>query len=189
MKRTNWLTKLGLNSIILLVIAGCSNSNSGHPSSAERASSPSPTAANSDPPSSRQGSSDNPFEGMVACDVLDTALSNLSDWDFPDGEYDKSGGDNGCRSGIPQKVSVGLTLQPDGTLEDFVDDPAKSYDGDVKGRPAMEERDGYEQGSCMLAMAVGANNRALLGVTSSMTRDEGCDLVEDHRQEGRTATA
>jgi|GEM_PF-3169850 len=178
MKRPDWLPTLAATMGMLLLAGGCSDTSTGTPNTATSVA-PS-TTSHGDPGPSMPSGSDNPFEGMVACDVLDTALDKLEDWDFPDGEYDKSGGPNGCGSTIPQKVSVGLTLQPGGTLDDFVDDPTKAYDGDIKGRPAVEERDGYEKGSCMLAMAVGPNDRAFLSVASAdMSRDEGCNLVED----------
>lgn len=178
MKRPDFLATIGVSLATLLAVAACSNSSVGEPSTAA------PTATSSTPDSGATSSAnstpDDPFGDMVACDVFDKALAKMDDWDFPSGKYDESGGDNGCRSTIPQKVSAGLTLQPGGTLEDFGDDPTKLYHGDIKGRRAVEERDGYEEGSCMLVMAVGSNARTLLGVTtSSMSRDEGCDLVED----------
>jgi len=51
---------------------------------------------------------------------------------------------------------------------------------DFRGPSRRRRTDGYLDGSCMLAMVVGPNARALLSVTpGDMSRDEGCDLVED----------
>jgi len=175
MKQRDWLYVLGGSVAVAFAVAGCTDTNAGQPTTTSTSTS---SAGKSG--SSTHGNSTDPFEGMVACDVFDKALDKMDDWDFPEGKYDSSGGDNGCGSTIPQKFSTGLTLQPGGTLEEFGDDPSKLYDGDIKGRTVVEKRDGYQKGSCMLAMAVGENDRALLSIsTSSMSRDEGCDLLED----------
>lgn len=178
MKQREWLATLGVSVAVLIAVGACSDTSGGEPNVAETTKTS--LASNSNPSSRAERDAGNPFEGMVACDVFDKALDKIDDWDFPEGEPDDTAGDNGCGSAIPQKVSVGLTLQPGGTLKDFGDDPSKLYNGDIKGRSAVEKRDGYADGSCMLAMSVGANDRALLAVTSNtMSRDEGCDLVED----------
>lgn len=179
MKRPEWfITQLAVGTSVLLLIGGCSDTSAGQPNTTESAATSSKLHDKSSSP--RTSHAENPFKGMVACDVFDKALDQMDERDFPDGEYDNSGGENGCRSTIPQDVSTGLTLQPGGTLEDFVDDPTKAYDGDIKGRRAVEERGEYDDGDCMLAMAVGPNDRAFISVSSgTMSPDEGCDLVED----------
>lgn len=164
----------------MLVVAGCSGTSAGDPNPAETNATSASTSSTGKSSTSANEDPQDPFKGLVACDLLDEALDQMDDWDFPSGEYDDSGGDNGCGSSIPQEASVGLTLQPGGTLDEFGDDPAKLYDGDIKGRAAVEQRDGYDEGSCSLVMAVGSNNRALVSIVSSKrTRSEACNVLEN----------
>lgn len=120
----------------------------------------------------------NVFEEIRACDVLNKALTGEG---FPPGQTEKAGGENGCDSTKPQFGTVGVTLQPDQGIDDLNANPSKMFDGTIHDRPAVQIREGLDSsGDCSVAIAVGANSRALVvSSLSTSSTEEACKFITE----------
>lgn len=120
----------------------------------------------------------NPFASIQSCDLLDKAMQSK---DFPPGEPDTIGSENGCQTNKPQVASYRLDLVAGKSLKDFGSDPSNLHDGTVNGRESVQKRGGLDtEGACDIAMKVPPKSLAIAGITrTNGSTAKACDLATD----------
>lgn len=156
---------------VAALLAGCSDAPAGEAMPTGNAGSSISTSS-----SSAGNNHATPFAGMQACDLLDKALQSK---ELPPGEPDDIGSENGCQTNKPQVVSYRLDLMAEASLKKWGNDPNNLHDGQINGRPAVQEREikGVE-GSCGIAMKVPPKSVASVGIVGpNDNTKESCNLV------------
>ncbi|MFD8495009.1 DUF3558 family protein [Amycolatopsis sp. NPDC059657] len=170
MNRLKFCTTLVVLAAACSMLAGCSPTTSGTPEPT-----PSPGAGSgSKSPTATQGV----FGDLKACDLLDKGMESRG---FTPSKPDQAGGPNSCFSEKSGYGEVSLSLHSGLGIKDFPAlDQSKIFDGDLNGRPAAEIHDGVRaEGDCMIAMAVGEKNRAIVnGALNTGTTAEACDFAK-----------
>ncbi|MEQ0565801.1 DUF3558 family protein [Amycolatopsis sp. NEAU-NG30] len=122
-----------------------------------------------------------PFAGMSPCTILDQAFTGQN---LPRAEPAVADPQHSCRiakptSGDTPGVVVGLILQAGSDYKNNVNNPAKASDGNVNGRPAIEEQEPlHAKGQCAIRFKVGSS-RALLSVSFGGDTTGACKKVEE----------
>ncbi|MGW4520368.1 DUF3558 family protein [Amycolatopsis sp. NPDC004378] len=145
---------------------------------------PSSPPAGSTAPATTSGAGDpdNPFAHLSPCTIVDQALAGLG---FPKAEPTVADAKESCRASKPSSVStqgadVAVSLQPGRGYRDNVGNPSQASEGNVNGRPAVEERDPLNvTGQCGVWLEVKPSSRALVLVSSGSDTSAACKLVED----------
>jgi hypothetical protein len=126
--------------------------------------------------------SNNPFASLDPCAILDQVLAGQG---FPQAiptlaRSKESCGANKLASGNTPGVDVALSLQAGQNYKDNVGNPNQASEGNVNGRPAVEEREPQNSsGQCGVWMEVNPNSRALVLVSSSSDTPTACAKVEE----------
>ncbi|MGW5720705.1 DUF3558 family protein [Amycolatopsis sp. NPDC003865] len=142
-------------------------------------SSPAGTSA---PTSTGSVDPDNPFAGLNPCTILDQALEGLN---FPKAVPTVADAKESCRASKPSTVSgqgadVAVSLQPGLGYRDNVGNPSQASEGNVNGRPAVEEREPLNvAGQCGVWLEVKPSSRAQVLVASGGDTQASCKLVEE----------
>ncbi|HWC55761.1 MAG TPA: DUF3558 family protein [Sphingomicrobium sp.] len=142
---------------------------------------PSSVAAESTTQSSDAPSADNPFAGLNQCTIVDQALAGEG---FPPATPSIARSKETCgtqklASENTPGIVVGLSLQAGQNYKDTVG-KGQAAEGDVNGRPAIEEREPQNSsGQCGVWMEVKPNSRALVLVSASTDTATACKTVED----------
>jgi len=160
---------------LALCLTACTSQVGGQatPSSHEASTDPATGSATADP--------DNPFAGLSPCTVLDQALAGQ---DFPKAEPMVADKKNSCRSSKPTAgdtpgVDVGLSFQAGRGYKENVGNPSQASEGNVNGRPAVEEREPLNaKGQCDVWLEVKPNSRAFVLLASGSDTAKSCQLVE-----------
>ncbi|MEV6877110.1 DUF3558 family protein [Amycolatopsis sp. NPDC051128] len=125
---------------------------------------------------------DNPFSGLSPCSVLDQVLTGQG---FPQAEPMVADTKNSCRSTKPTSgntpgVDVGLSFQAGRGYKENVGNPSQASEGNVNGRPAVEEREPLNsRGQCNVWLEVKPSSRVFLLLASGTDTAKACQLVED----------
>jgi hypothetical protein len=142
---------------------------------------PSSTTAGATAPATN-GTTGNPFTGLNPCTMLDQVLAGEG---FPQAtptlaRSKESCGANKPTSGNTPGVDVSLSLQAGQRYKDTVGNPGQASEGNVNGRPAVEEREPqHSSGQCGVWMEVKPDSRALVLVSSGSDTATACQKVED----------
>ncbi|WP_410669753.1 DUF3558 family protein [Amycolatopsis sp. cmx-4-68] len=158
-------------------LTACTNEVGGQ---ATASSSPAGTTA----PATNSTTADpgNPFAGLSPCTIVDQALAGLG---FPKAEPTVADAKESCRASKPSSVStqgadVAVSLQPGLGYRDNVGNPSQASEGNVNGRPAVEEREPLNvTGQCGVWLEVKPSSRALVLVASGSDTTAACKLVEE----------
>jgi hypothetical protein len=133
-------------------------------------------------PSSGTASADNPFAGFDQCAIVDKAVAGEG---FPPAtpalaRSKETCGTQKLASGDTPGIVVGLSLQARQNYKDNVGNPSQASEGNVNGRPAIEEREPQNSsGQCGVWMEVKPNSRALVLVSASTDTATACKKVEE----------
>ena len=131
--------------------------------------------------SSATADPDNPFAGLSSCTVLDQALSGQN---MPKAVPGVADPNNTCLASRPTSgdtpgLVVGLIFQAVGNYRDNVNNPAKASDGNVNGRPAIEEQEPLKvKGQCAIRFQV-RDSRALLSISFGSDTAGACEQARD----------
>lgn len=142
----------------------------------------SPTSASAPTTGSGNVDPDNPFAGLNPCTILDQALAGL---DFPKAVPTVADAKESCRASKPSTASsqgadVAVSLQPGLGYRDNVGNPSQASEGNVNGRPAIEEREPLNvTGQCGVWLEVKPSSRAQVLVASGGDTQASCKLVEE----------
>ncbi|MEQ0565802.1 DUF3558 family protein [Amycolatopsis sp. NEAU-NG30] len=129
----------------------------------------------------RPADPNDPFAGLNSCSVLDQVLAGQG---FPKATPTIASAKVTCattkpRAGDVHPVDVALSLQPGRGYKENVGNPSQASEGNVNGRPAVEEREPQQSaGQCGIWMEVKPSSRALVLVTSGSDTANACQLVE-----------
>lgn len=96
--------------------------------------------------------------------------------DFPAGEPDNYGSDNGCQTNNPDIASYSLDLITDASLSDWANENI-AHRGSIEGRTAVRQPQGDD--GCAVAMKVSSQAIASVGVTADPDTDEACNMVTE----------
>jgi hypothetical protein len=160
---------------LTLVLSSCTSQIEGQ-------ANPSSAAAGTTTPDTKTSSPDNPFEGLNSCTILDQVLAGQG---FPAATPTLASSKVTCAankltSGNTPGVDVSLSLQPGRGYKENVGNPSQASEGNVNGRPAVEEREPENSpGQCGVWMEVKPSSRALVLVSSSMETPAACTKVEE----------
>ncbi|GAB3135395.1 hypothetical protein GCM10027258_07810 [Amycolatopsis stemonae] len=122
-----------------------------------------------------------PFAGLNPCTMIDQVLAGEG---FPPAaptlaRSKESCGSNKLTSGNTPGMDVSVSLQAGQNYKDTVG-KGQAAEGDVNGRPAIEEREPQNSsGQCGVWMEVKPNSRALVLVSSGSDTPTACKKVED----------
>lgn len=143
---------------------------------------PSPRTASTGPATgSASADPDNPFAGLSPCTVLDQALAGQG---YPTAEPMVADKKNSCRSSKPTSgdtpgVDVGLSFQAGRGYKENVGNPGQASEGNVNGRPAVEEREPLNaKGQCDVWLEVKPRSRAFVLLASGSDTAKSCQMVE-----------
>jgi hypothetical protein len=161
---------------LTLSLSACTSQVGGQaaPSSQAGVSTPDTSTASGDPNS--------PFAGLNQCTMLDQALAGQG---FPQAEPTIARAKETCRatkptSGSTPGVDVALSLQAGQNYKDNVGNPSQASEGNVNGRPAVEEREPeHSTGQCGVWLEVKPNSRVLVLVSSGSDTASACKNVEE----------
>ncbi|MEA5358984.1 DUF3558 family protein [Amycolatopsis sp., V23-08] len=145
---------------------------------------PSQSGSGTSTPTSASATDDpgNPFAGLSPCTVLDQVLTGQG---FPKAAPTIADAKETCgaskdTSGNTPGVTVGLSLQAGGNYKDNVTNPQQASDGNVNGRPAVEEREPqHSPGQCAVRFQVKQDSRALLVISSGSDTATACKQAEE----------
>ncbi|WP_410595166.1 DUF3558 family protein [Amycolatopsis sp. lyj-23] len=167
---------LAATSALVLCLAACTSQVGGQatPDPQSGSTPPVTTSATADP--------GNPFAGLSPCTVLDQALAGQG---FPKAQPMVADTKNSCRSSKPTSgdtpgVDVGLSFQAGQGYKDNVGNPSQASEGQVNGRPAVEEREPLNaKGQCDVWLEVKPKSRAFVLLASGSDTARACQLVGD----------
>jgi hypothetical protein len=143
---------------------------------------PSSSPAGTTAPGTATANPDDPFAGLSSCTILDQVLAGQG---FPQATPTLASSKVTCgatkpTSGNTPGVDVSLSLQPGRGYKENVGNPSQASEGNVNGRPAVEEREPeHSSGQCGVWMEVKQNSRALVLVSSSSDTPTACKKVEE----------
>ncbi|WP_206785243.1 DUF3558 family protein [Amycolatopsis sp. MtRt-6] len=158
---------------VALGLTGCTSQVGGQATASS-------SAAQSTPPGTNSPST-SPFSGLNQCSMLDEALAGQG---FPRATPTVARAKESCRtskatSGDSPGVDVILSLQTGQNYRDNVGNPSQASEGNVNGRPAVEEREPENSsGQCGVWLEVKPNSRALVLVSSGSDTATACAQVE-----------
>ncbi|MEV7037203.1 DUF3558 family protein [Amycolatopsis sp. NPDC051061] len=138
------------------------------------------TSVSTAPESNSAGSSR--FADLDSCVLLDQALAGQG---FPKSEPTVARSKESCRATKAATVDtpgsdVALSLQVGQNYRDNVGNPSQASEGNVNGRPAVEEREPqHSSGQCGVWMEVKPNSRALILMSASTDTASACKQVEE----------
>lgn len=122
-----------------------------------------------------------PFAGMSACTILDQALAGQG---FPQAVPTVASPEHSCHSFKPTSgdtpgLDLGLVLQAGGNYRDNVNNPTKASEGNVNGRPAIEEQEPLQaKGQCSIRFKV-RDSRALMSLAFGSDTAAACKKIEE----------
>jgi len=164
---------------ITLGLAACTSQVGGQ-------ANPSSPVAGSTAPATNSATTDpnDPFAGLSPCSILDQVLAGQG---FPQAGpmVADTNTKEACRttkptSGDTPGVDAALILQPRRNYKDNVGNPSQASEGNVNGRPAVEEREPENsRGQCGVWMEVKPASRAFVLLASGTDTAKACRLVED----------
>lgn len=163
--------------VLTLALTACTSQVGGqaNPSSSTSAV-PTTNGATTDPR--------DPFADLSPCSILDQVLAGQG-FGKAEAMVADTNTKLSCRASKPTAGNTpgsdaALILQPGRNYKDSVGNPSQASEGNVNGRPAVEEREPeHSSGQCGVWLEVKPSSRALVLVSAGSDTPTACRQVED----------